>query len=1504
MKYVLIFIAAFAFTYADAQSVLPFRGDTIKIYKQGGSAELVLQNKTKDTLGLAVNAGNGLIIFKRSRKIDDSTLVIGYDTVKVGGVSSYFGVGGSTTQITIAGLRALSAPVASQLYQVTDRNREGLFYWDNTDAISSDDSAMTFTQGSGGTKKVYKRITEGVIYPKWFGAVANGATDDAFAINAMFRWLNNNYNSVRKIKKVNFEGKSYAIASTVFLPISLDFSRYDIDGAGATIISTSAIPFFKRVPVDQSAAATIINLMVADIHDFNFIGSQTTGQKAIDVGACYSWSIHNNNFSNLDTAVMGQFMLQCKIENNRYTNNKTNCIWLDYGHWSGGNPSNAASNANLIQLNRFFHPYEGARSGITIIAGNKNIVRDIVSEGYKPRYEFEFDYASSTNVVSNSIENWYSECSSGIITVDTVFKLKMKGAFNIKDVTTIYKGVFFNLSESSVSTLRVDNFQAFETNDTMFVAKNSSLSGIDIQGGSLNFYNLMKNPAYWFGNALPCVIGFSGTSEDGHAIYATQKINFDNGIAVAGGSQFSGIVQNYNTAYFYGLSYFTNDSYWQNGAAIYHQRFGNTSGMQIYSDSSFLSSFNSNYATKYNKWDKYGLQHFGLSNPASDNLTGDFNFYGRAIFTQPSGYSSSFSLASLGDSDFITKRMLLDNGGGGSGGIDGVVTDSTMTGVGTADDTLRVKMSVVAGRKYVDSVFEQLVLSGGADGIGAIGALHDSTLSGSGKAGDSLRVKLTVIAGKKYVDSLFGTLSGGLTDKFPTITGTSTSSPLGNSATKFATEQNIYNAIQAVIVSGGTTLNGWYNILNYGGVADGTFSGTATNNSTAINNAIAAAPDGSIIYIPPGTYYCASTITWPTAKRLFLRADGSLIFRTNSGFIIDCLNRPVLSFNGTIYGTDQSGNPINYGSQTNIGINLRNSRNSEVHVNVITGFKTAIRNGGDGGGNQYNAIYFNNLNRNSVGIEFVATGTTANGPRWANENHVYGGQISGDTGVVFRKDPVNPGDYFNGNTFHDLGFEYAGNGNPMKMAIMGDHGHTNTFFHCRIEPLGVTDAFNFTQDFIGLQMYGMFLQDAWLDHMGAACYLTGTIQGDNGDLLGNVAQGYFYSPTNTYYNERVKIYGTKRTPSGANLLHANIDIEWSAETFVTVSSATYTVAPGIKTVYVNYTGGTSTITLPTAASSGDKPIVIKNTNATNNVNVTGPTTGQTTVLAPNIAATYISNRTAWYDISQKPIGGGGGSSQWDDIATGQIAYSGMVGVGFSAVPGGVLDVAAGNATRPGLIVREGTLTTTPKNGAIEPAGGRWFGTLTGVRREFVMAPYSSVLTPGQTIQVNTGGTGLDYVWPNFVRIFKANAYSSVSSASPASIYGGAITLPHAINANSIMVIKCSGQFIGGGTAYTPTLNIVFGSTSLPINVGGLIASTGLATHSFTLSVRISPTLTSNTVIYEYYFQVEGLGVSQLSTSASATFNPASTTIDIKQQTHASDYQMRTYFSTVDIETAN
>ena len=85
MKILLSFILAFAYTVVSAQSTLPFRADTIDMYKQGGSAELKLRSSTRDTVGgLLTNIGGGITHFLKPFKLNDTTIVVGGVHLNVG----------------------------------------------------------------------------------------------------------------------------------------------------------------------------------------------------------------------------------------------------------------------------------------------------------------------------------------------------------------------------------------------------------------------------------------------------------------------------------------------------------------------------------------------------------------------------------------------------------------------------------------------------------------------------------------------------------------------------------------------------------------------------------------------------------------------------------------------------------------------------------------------------------------------------------------------------------------------------------------------------------------------------------------------------------------------------------------------------------------------------------------------------------------------------------------------------------------------------------------------------------------------------------------------------------------------------------------------------------------------------------------------------------------------------------------------------------------------------
>lgn len=94
MKRIIMFVLLFAALKVAGQTTGYLRFDTVKIMKQNGTCELYIINKTKDSLGLLTNVGGGLTQFRKSKMLNDSTIIIGLDTLLVRGTGNS---GGSAT---------------------------------------------------------------------------------------------------------------------------------------------------------------------------------------------------------------------------------------------------------------------------------------------------------------------------------------------------------------------------------------------------------------------------------------------------------------------------------------------------------------------------------------------------------------------------------------------------------------------------------------------------------------------------------------------------------------------------------------------------------------------------------------------------------------------------------------------------------------------------------------------------------------------------------------------------------------------------------------------------------------------------------------------------------------------------------------------------------------------------------------------------------------------------------------------------------------------------------------------------------------------------------------------------------------------------------------------------------------------------------------------------------------------------------------------------------------
>lgn len=85
------------------------------------------------------------------------------------------------TAASVAELRAMTAPDPAWMYYVTDRGQEGYFYFDPTDLLSPDNTG-TVLVGAAGAR--FKRVVQGEVNVRWFGAKGDGQTDDTAAIQA------------------------------------------------------------------------------------------------------------------------------------------------------------------------------------------------------------------------------------------------------------------------------------------------------------------------------------------------------------------------------------------------------------------------------------------------------------------------------------------------------------------------------------------------------------------------------------------------------------------------------------------------------------------------------------------------------------------------------------------------------------------------------------------------------------------------------------------------------------------------------------------------------------------------------------------------------------------------------------------------------------------------------------------------------------------------------------------------------------------------------------------------------------------------------------------------------------------------------------------------------------------------------------------------------------------------------------------------------------------------
>ncbi len=217
---------------------------------------------------------------------------------------------------TIAELRAMVTPVSGSVYYVTDTMQEGHFYYDAADTVSPDNTGLVLVSTSGNR---FKRIYDGPVNVKWFGAKGDGSVNDTAAIQAAI-------NSLTSGGVVFLPASTYIVSSTLSIP----YPNVKIMGSGnSTVIKAANTSNYETMILASGLNGIEVADLVVDANHGNRI-SLSIRTVGIYLASCIDSSVDNCTVQNTIGGngipgvgiALGGASVRCRI---------TSCILKDCG---------------------------------------------------------------------------------------------------------------------------------------------------------------------------------------------------------------------------------------------------------------------------------------------------------------------------------------------------------------------------------------------------------------------------------------------------------------------------------------------------------------------------------------------------------------------------------------------------------------------------------------------------------------------------------------------------------------------------------------------------------------------------------------------------------------------------------------------------------------------------------------------------------------------------------------------------------------------------------------------------------------------------------------------------------------------------------------------------------------------------------------------------------------------------------------------------------------------
>lgn len=215
--------------------------------------------------------GNGRTVTIRAQFVSvDGASVLRDDLASPGG-SAMVGYDGGTAQDVLDGAKPMANYTALRNYtgratgvRITQSGLAGFFQRDDADTTSADNGGTIIVDASG---RRWKRVFDGAVSVKWFGAVGNGVVDDTSAIRAA-------WNSIADGGELTFPSASaYKITDTLQFfdkgRVRVDFNGQLIDASGFTGGARPAL-HFKGISHSRIGGIFVIGNLASVSHGVLF----------------------------------------------------------------------------------------------------------------------------------------------------------------------------------------------------------------------------------------------------------------------------------------------------------------------------------------------------------------------------------------------------------------------------------------------------------------------------------------------------------------------------------------------------------------------------------------------------------------------------------------------------------------------------------------------------------------------------------------------------------------------------------------------------------------------------------------------------------------------------------------------------------------------------------------------------------------------------------------------------------------------------------------------------------------------------------------------------------------------------------------------------------------------------------------------------------------------------------------------------------------------------------